>query len=99
MIVIATDLHGVTDTLRQQCESMTHQPIIWLSPWDTELNPYADEKTAHVAFLAQDGFSAYVDKIKGTMAQQGEKVTDLLGFSVGATAAWLYASDKSSPRI
>ena len=31
MIVMATDLHGVSDELRQQCESMTHQPIIWLS--------------------------------------------------------------------
>ena len=100
MIVIATDLHGVTDALRQQCESMTHQPILWLSPWDTALNPYPAEKTAHVAFLAQDGFSRYVDKIEGTLVQQGEKVTDLLGFSVGATAAWLYASDKSvSPNL
>ena len=100
MIVIATDLHGVTDALRQQCESMTHQPILWLSPWDTALNPYPAEKTAHVAFLAQDGFSRYVDKIERTLVQHGEKVTDLLGFSVGATAAWLYASSNSvSPNL
>ena len=98
MIVMATDLHGVSDELRQQCESMTHQPIIWLSPWDTALNPYADEKTAHAVFLEQDGFTAYADKIRATMVQQGEKVTDLLGFSVGATAAWLYASDEPVPQ-
>ena len=92
-IIVATDLYGVTQALKDRFLAHVKEEIIWLSPWETELNPYADEATAHQVFVANDGFTAYSHKIKKAIYLADSEQIRVIGFSVGATAAWLCLSE------
>ncbi len=99
-IVVATDLHGVTEPLREQfCNVFGAHDIVFLSPWDMELNPYPNEQAAHQAFLAQNGFEVYREKIAQAVASFRQEPIVLIGFSVGATAAWLSAADEITANV
>ena len=99
-IVVATDLHGVTEPLREQfCNVFGAHDIVFLSPWDMELNPYPNEQAAHQAFLAQNGFEVYREKIAQAVASFRQEPIVLIGFSVGATAAWLSATDEVTVNV
>lgn len=68
---------------------------LFLSPWETELCPFADEQEAASVFISQNGIASYARKI--ALAADG-KPAFIVGFSVGASAAWLHsASEYSNP--
>lgn len=93
-IVIATDLYGITEPLRAICSQLLEgYSLSFLSPWSTDTHSYADEKTAHQAFMQSDGFNSYRAKITQTLNALADAPVMLIGFSVGATAGWLYACD------
>lgn len=95
-IVIATDLHGVTEALRAACDQvLAGHSLHFLSPWASETNPYADEHSAHQAFVQGHGFAQYHAKIAQTVQALDGAPVALVGFSVGATAGWLYAGDRA----
>lgn len=86
-VIVASDIHGVHDQLRQQLAALG-QPII-ISPWPGEGRPHATEQDAVAAFHLHDGLTSYEQKIAA--AADGEPVM-LIGFSVGATSAWRYVA-------
>lgn len=85
--LVITDLYGVTAELRALLAPLGDS-LQWLSPWPGEGCPFPDEGAAHRAFIAEQGFAAYVRRIEEACG--GEPVF-LVAFSVGATAAWLHA--------
>jgi dienelactone hydrolase len=90
-ILIASDIYGITSELRSLARSLGEGAIL-LSPWAGDGCPYETEAEAHEAFVAADGLSAYAAKLS---AAAGQSPVFIVGFSVGATAAWLYAAQTS----
>lgn len=86
-IIVASDIHGVSDKLREQF-AMLGQPII-VSPWPGDGRPFATEQDAVAEFHRQDGLAFYETKI--AEAANGEAAL-LVGFSVGATSLWRYVA-------
>lgn len=87
-LLVAADIYGVTPALHALATNLGGQAEL-LSPWEGEGSPYATEQASHAAFVAGPGLEAYAERI--ALAAAGEPVT-LVGFSVGATAGWLYAA-------
>ena len=93
-IIVAADIHGVTDELRSMMGAVA-RGAIFLSPWDTDACPFAYEQAAVSAFVSNRGIESYADKI-ALMAN--EEPAYIVGFSVGASAAWLHsASSRCNP--
>lgn len=94
-IIIATDIHGVTDGVRALFENFDQHPLRFLSPWDSDENPYPTEQEAVKAFHAEQGLLRYQQKIAKVA---GDAPALLIGFSVGASALWQYASSEECHR-
>ncbi len=86
--IIAADIYGVTDELRSMLMPIT-RGAVFLSPWDTEECPFADEQAAVSAFVSQHGIESYAEKIA---AAANREPAFIIGFSVGASAAWVYSA-------
>jgi dienelactone hydrolase len=86
--IIAADLYGVTAQLRSMMRPLGCAAI-FVSPWDTEACPFPNEDEAHRAFVSGHGLESYADKIS---AAAGREPAFIIGFSVGASAAWLHAA-------
>jgi dienelactone hydrolase len=86
--LLAADIYGVTAAVREVAAALGG-PVELLSPWEGEGSPYGTEQASHAAFVAGPGLAAYAGRI--ARAAAGEPVV-LVGFSVGATAGWLYAA-------
>ena len=84
-ILIATDIHGVTDQLRALLAELGD--LTFLSPLIVGNDPDASEQEAVAAFQQRDGFSTYQRQIANLA--NGQPVF-LIAFSVGATSAWRY---------
>ena len=94
-IIVATDIHGISPQFRSMIEPIVGEAV-FLSPWDTETCPYADEHEAVSAFISQNGIERYAAKISATA---NDEPAYIVGFSVGASAAWLYsASGNCNPQ-
>lgn len=92
--IVASDIHGVTAELRSMIETVIRDAI-FLSPWDTDTCPFADEQEAAAVFISQNGIESYAEKIS---AAANHEPAYIIGFSVGASAAWLHsASDNCNP--
>lgn len=89
-IIIATDIHGINDELRSLFKNLSEQ-IQFLSPWDGDGRPYETEQEAVAAFHADNGLSAYQQKIANAA---GNVPTFFIGFSVGASSLWLYTGSE-----
>lgn len=89
-LLVAADIYGVTPALRALAADLGGEAE-FLSPWEGEGSPFATEQASHAAFVAGPGLEAYVERI--ALAAAGKPVT-LVGFSVGATAAWLFAAGR-----
>jgi dienelactone hydrolase len=87
-LLVAADIYGITPALRALTAALGAKTE-WLSPWEGEGSPHATEQASHSAFVAGPGLDAYAERI--ALAAAGEPVT-LVGFSVGATAGWLFAA-------
>lgn len=87
-LLVAADIYGLTPALRALAAGLGGEAE-FLSPWPGEGSPHATEQASHAAFVAGPGLEAYAERI--ALAAAGEPVT-LVGFSVGATAAWLFAA-------
>lgn len=86
--IIATDIHGVTTEIRALFAPIASEAI-FVSPWDTAACPFTNEQEAVAAFISQHGFASYAAKIAAAADQAPAYI---IGFSVGATAAWLYSA-------
>lgn len=93
--IVAADIHGVSAPLRALLAPLFGD-VVLLSPWAGEGCPYASESQAHAAFIAARGVLSYAARIAQAA---GDEPAFIVAFSVGASAAWLYAaSDGAHPR-
>ena len=85
-IVVAADIHGATDGACALAERLGAELF---SPWPAGVCPYPSEAAAHAAFIADGGIEAYAARLSEALHTTPAFI---VGFSVGATAAWLHAA-------
>ena len=90
-VIVAADIHGVTAELRSMMAPVACGAI-FLSPWDTDACPYANEQEAVSEFVSNRGIESYAEKISLTANQEPAYI---VGFSVGASAAWLHSASSN----
>jgi len=92
--ISAADIHGVTPELRSMIGHAVGEAV-FLSPWENDLCPFANEQEAASVFISQNGIATYATKIALTANREPAFI---IGFSVGASAAWLHsASEDCNP--
>ena len=87
-VIVAADIHGVSAELRSLIEPVVGEAV-FLSPWETDACPYADEQDAVREFIANIGFESYARRIA---LKANREPAYIVGFSVGASAAWLHSA-------
>lgn len=83
-VLIAADIFGLTPELAVQAEQV-HAGASIVSPYP-EPADFHDEDAAYTCFLGSGGIDAYTARVSDAIAAMRPDV--LVGFSVGATAAW-----------
>lgn len=89
---VVTDIFGDQPPLRQQLATLGADYRL-VQPYQQQMPAFQTEDAAYHAFLAAGGMTAYIDKLQQQLADATEPVS-LLGFSAGASAAWVCAADK-----
>lgn len=92
---VLTDIFGDQPALQQSLDSLTEAYQV-IQPYACQMPAFADEQAAYQAFLAAGGMAAYHHKLHLLLQQSSTDVT-LLGFSAGASAAWVCAAEKQLP--
>lgn len=89
--IVATDIHGITPELRALLAPLGNS-VQFLSPWGSDQCPYKSEQEAVTEFIANNGIETYAKTISDAA---GSAPAFVIGFSVGATSAWLHATHAS----
>ena len=90
--LIASDIFGKTDALRQLAEDLPGESKI-LDPYGGKTTTFADEAHAYNVFNQQVGHDNYAESLRREI-NNTEGAFQLLGFSAGATACWRNACDE-----
>ncbi len=87
--LIVTDIYGETPELGQLAHSFCSNPIV-VSPYCGADPGFYDEEAAYRSFLDYGGIDAYTKKLLNALSSCAPDA--LVGFSAGATAAWIALS-------
>ena len=89
--IILSDIFGITPELKQLASELPTE-VQLLSPYDDQNLIFEDEATAYQQFSTSTNITQYSQKLTTCIKAQREPV-NLIGFSVGASALWLAASN------
>ncbi|MEH7300442.1 dienelactone hydrolase family protein [Neobacillus drentensis] len=98
LVVVIHEIYGINQHMESICEKLSLQGFDVICPNLLEREQpfdYAEEKVAYQHFMENVGFSNAVQKIKDillTFKDEYEKIY-IIGFSVGATVAWLCSEE------
>ncbi|WP_421664001.1 dienelactone hydrolase family protein [Lysinibacillus telephonicus] len=99
LIIVVHEIHGVNRYMKEVCHSLSEKGLDILCPNLLEKESSFDyflEEAAYKNFMENVGFSKGANKIKNVIQDikgQYEKIF-IVGFSVGATIAWLCSEEK-----
>lgn len=92
-LIIATDIHGLSPELNELFSPLLATELGYevalISPWFDEKRPEGTEAEWVTHFLAKDGVTRYASHIAACASGDAAVI---IGFSVGATAAWHYVA-------
>lgn len=96
-IIVIHEIYGVNDHMHRVCESLDEQGFHVFCPnlLDREPFGYDEEDLAYQYFIEKIGFTNSAEKIKQLIIEKKRTYDKLLlvGFSVGATIAWLCSEE------
>lgn len=98
LVVVIHEIYGINQHMESICEKLSLQGFDVICPNLLEREQpfdYAEEKVAYQNFMENVGFSNAVQKIKDllvTFKNEYQKIY-IIGFSVGATVAWLCSEE------
>lgn len=95
--LIATDIFGNTDALRQLVDYLPGESKI-LDPYDGKAITFSDEAQAYSVFNQQVGHDNYAESLRQEI-KNTEGTFQLLGFSAGATACWRIAGEELNANL
>ncbi|WP_077735500.1 dienelactone hydrolase family protein [Bacillus sonorensis] len=98
-MIVLHEIYGINRHMEDVCRSLSHRGFDVICP--NLLNQekpfdYMEEKAAYLHFMENVGFAGAARKIKALICHlkdQYQKII-LVGFSVGATLAWLCSEEK-----
>ncbi|MBS4213977.1 dienelactone hydrolase family protein [Neobacillus rhizophilus] len=100
LIIVIHEIYGINQHMENFCELLSKQDFDVICPNLIEREQpftYSEEEIAYHHFMNNVGFSEAVHKIKNLLLEvknNYEKIY-LIGFSVGATVAWLCSEEDS----
>ncbi|WP_026572883.1 dienelactone hydrolase family protein [Bacillus sp. UNC438CL73TsuS30] len=99
LIVVIHEIYGINQHIMDFCDLLSKQDFDVICPDLLEREQpfdYSEEETAYLNFMENVGFSAAVDKIKDLLLVVKNKYQKIyiIGFSVGATVAWLCSEEE-----
>ncbi|ARF18787.1 dienelactone hydrolase family protein [Sporosarcina ureae] len=98
-VIILHEIYGINPFIKDTCESLSKQNFDVVCPNLLPLEApfdYAQEETAYKNFMAYAGFDDSADKVKELVKGIKDQYSKIfiLGFSVGATVAWLCSEEE-----
>ena len=85
--LIAADIHGVTAELRSLIEPIV-SAAVYLSPWDGDACPFANEQEAASVFISQNGIESALGPFRaGSMFSSSAKARCRVGALSSSTGA------------
>lgn len=84
--LVASDIFGITPALKRLTANLDN-PLL-LSPYARHNLFFATEADAYAAFLNTGGVKSYSEALRTMLCAQPE-ISRIIGFSAGASAAWL----------
>lgn len=97
LIIVIHEIYGVNAHMKQTCASLSKQGYDVICPnlLNRESFRQSEEELAYEYFMNQVGFEAAVVQIKRLIDEKKKDYKNicLMGFSIGATIAWLCSED------
>lgn len=87
LIVIVSDIFGRTQALERLCSEIGYEYVIIADPYGGREMNFNDEASAYSYFMENIGLEKYSDILKNIVVPLNGDIS-VIGFSVGATAAW-----------
>jgi len=99
LIIVIHEIYGINQHIKNFCDVLSKQDFDVICPNLLEREPpfdYSEEKIAYFNFIENIGFLNAVNKIKNlllSVKNEYQKIF-IIGFSVGATVAWLCSEEE-----
>lgn len=99
-VIITTDIFGRTDHLDVFAVLLARNgtPSTVVDPYEGVRRCFTEEAQAYEAFLEAGGHDRYASRLRSTMDTLAGPLV-LVGFSAGATAAWICALDRQAGKV
>ncbi|MGG1680295.1 dienelactone hydrolase family protein [Neobacillus sp. NRS-1170] len=99
LIIVIHEIYGINKHIKNFCDLLSKQDIDVICPNLLEREQpfdYSEEEIAYLNFMENVGFSDAVHKIKNLLLGVKNKYQKIyiIGFSVGATVAWLCSEEE-----
>lgn len=100
LIIVLHEIYGINQHMINVCELLAHHNFDVICPdlIDQDRSfEYSQEKLAYGNFMEHVGFANSLQKLKNILVDNEDKYEKvfILGFSIGATIAWLCSEEKS----
>ncbi|MEH7336610.1 dienelactone hydrolase family protein [Neobacillus drentensis] len=99
LIIVIHEIYGINQHIKNFCDVLSKQDFDVICPNLLERKQpfdYSEEEIAYLNFMENAGFSNAVHKIKNLLLDVKNKYQKIfiIGFSVGATVAWLCSEEE-----
>jgi dienelactone hydrolase len=100
VVIVLHEVYGVNQHMQKVCEKLSKQEYDIICPNLIGLNQpfnYDSQEEAYQYFISNIGFDSAVQKVKQVIieAKKQYKHIYLLGYSIGATIAWLCSAEEN----
>ncbi|MCM3601024.1 dienelactone hydrolase family protein [Robertmurraya korlensis] len=98
LIIVIHEIYGINEHMRSYCELLSKQSFDVICPNLLKRDlpfDYSEEEDAYQNFIENVGFTDAFHKIKDIVSDFIEEYQKIfiIGFSVGATVAWLFSEE------
>ncbi|MGE7766325.1 dienelactone hydrolase family protein [Peribacillus sp. NPDC096540] len=98
VIIVLHEIYGINQHVKDFCELLSEQNFDVICPnflQREEPFAYVQEKEAYINFMDNVGFTMASNKIKKIILKANEEYSKIfiIGFSIGATIAWLCSEE------
>ncbi|MET3196083.1 dienelactone hydrolase family protein [Gottfriedia sp. OAE603] len=99
LIIVIHEIYGINQHIKNFCEVLSNQDFDVICPNLLEREQtfdYSEEEIAYLNFMENVGFADATQKIKNLLLDVKNKYMKIyiIGFSVGATVAWLCSEEE-----
>jgi len=99
LIIVVHEIYGINQHMKNICQSLSEKGFDVICPnllRQEAAFDYSQEEAAYLNFMENIGFTNASDKIKSVLLNNKDKYKKvyIIGFSIGATFAWLCSQEE-----